>query len=242
MGKQDDIFIEGNLSGLPFSFNEEVTEVFEDMIDRSVPGYKTSLNLAGYYSKKYSQDNSNIYDLGCSLGASTKVLLNSMNNKNLKIISIDNSSAMIKKCNKFFSSYIEKGCLELKLEDINISEIVNASVVVINFVLQFLDRDKRTLLIEKIFKGLNPGGGLLISEKVHFESDRESKNISLLHHLFKEKNGYTKMEIAAKRDSLEGVMVTETEEVHFQRMKGVGFRKGEKLMSNLNFATYLFTK
>ena len=30
MGKQDDIFIEGNLSGLPFSFNEEVTEVFED--------------------------------------------------------------------------------------------------------------------------------------------------------------------------------------------------------------------
>ena len=114
--------------------------------------------------------------------------------------------------------------------------------VVINFVLQFLDRNKRTLLIEKIFKGLNPGGVLLISEKVHFQSDRESKSIFLLHHLFKEMNGYTKMEIAAKRDSLEGVMVTETEEQHFQRMKRVGFRRGEKLMSNLNFATYLFIK
>ena len=242
MGKQDDIFIEGNLSGLPFSFNEEVTEVFEDMIDRSVPGYKTSVNLVDYYSKQYSRDNSYVYDLGCSLGASTKVLLDSVNDKNIKVISIDNSAAMIEKCNKLFSSYVDEGHLELKLEDINTSEITNASVVVINFVLQFLDRDKRTLLIEKIFKGLNPGGGLLISEKVHFQSDRESKNISLLHHLFKEKNGYTKMEIAAKRDSLEGVMVTETEEVHFQRMKGAGFRKGEKLMSNLNFATYLFIK
>ena len=242
MGKQDDIFIEGNLSGLPFSFNEEVTEVFEDMIDRSVPGYKTSVNLIDYYSSRYSQDNSYVYDLGCSLGASTIALLDSVSDKNIKVISIDNSEAMIGKCNKLLNSYVDEGRLELKLEDINTSEINNASVVVINFVLQFLDRKKRTLLIEKIFKGLNPGGVLLISEKVHFQSDRESKSIFLLHHLFKEMNGYTKMEIAAKRDSLEGVMVTETEEQHFQRMKRVGFRRGEKLMSNLNFATYLFIK
>ena len=242
MGKQDDIFIEGNLSGLPFSFNEEVTEVFEDMIDRSVPGYKTSVNLVDYYSRRYSRDNSYVYDLGCSLGASTKALLDSVSDKNIKVISIDNSEAMIGKCNKLLNSYVDEGRLELKLEDINTSEITNASVVVINFVLQFLDRNKRTLLIEKIFKGMNPGGMLLISEKVHFQSDRESDSIFLLHHLYKEMNGYTKMEIAAKRDSLEGVMVTETEEQHFQRMKIVGFRRSEKLMSNLNFATYLFIK
>ena len=53
MGKQDNIYEEGNLSGLPFSFNQEVTEVFEDMIDRSVPGYKTSLKLIAQFSKKY---------------------------------------------------------------------------------------------------------------------------------------------------------------------------------------------
>ena len=95
MGKQDDIFIEGNLSGLPFSFNEEVTEVFEDMIDRSVPGYKTSVNLVDYYSRRYSRDSSYVYDLGCSLGASTIALLDSVSDKNIKVISIDNSEAMI---------------------------------------------------------------------------------------------------------------------------------------------------
>ena len=55
MGKQDNIFEGGNLSGLPFTFNQEVTEVFEDMIDRSVQGYKTSLSLIAHNAKKYYQ-------------------------------------------------------------------------------------------------------------------------------------------------------------------------------------------
>ena len=45
MTKRDKIFEKGNVSGLPFTFNQEVTEVFEDMIDRSVPGYSTSLKI-----------------------------------------------------------------------------------------------------------------------------------------------------------------------------------------------------
>ena len=54
MGKQDKIFEEGNLSGLPFTFNQEVTEVFEDMINRSVPGYRTSLRLITLFTKNKS--------------------------------------------------------------------------------------------------------------------------------------------------------------------------------------------
>ena len=65
--------------------------------------------------------NSYVYDLGCSLGASTKALLDSVSDKNLKVISIDNSAAMIGKCNKLFNSYVDEGRLELKLEDINTS-------------------------------------------------------------------------------------------------------------------------
>ena len=75
MGKQDNIYEAGNLSGLPFTFNQEVAEVFEDMIDRSVPGYKTSLNIIRYLSKKYYQINTNCYDIGCSLGASSASIL-----------------------------------------------------------------------------------------------------------------------------------------------------------------------
>ena len=44
MAKKDNIFKAGNFNDLPFSFNEEVTEVFEDMIDRSAVSY-THLTL-----------------------------------------------------------------------------------------------------------------------------------------------------------------------------------------------------
>ena len=56
MGKQDNIYEKGNLSGLSFTFNEEVAEVFEDMIQRSVPGYKTSLNIITHYAKNFYKD------------------------------------------------------------------------------------------------------------------------------------------------------------------------------------------
>ena len=74
MGKQDNIFEKGNVRGLPFSFNQEVTEVFEDMIDRSVPGYNTTLRIIQQQAKNHYIDGSNVYDLGCSLGASTSSL------------------------------------------------------------------------------------------------------------------------------------------------------------------------
>ena len=168
--------------------------------------------------------------------------MGSIQNKNIKVISIYNSEAMIGKCKTSFVSYIEDGNLDLKLEDIKNSEINNASVVVINFVLQFLDVEKRDHLIENIYKGLNCGGVLIVTEKIHYESKRESERMFLLQHKFKAKNGYTKMEISAKRDSLEGMLVTEPEQVHRERAKRIGFQVIDKLMSNLNFSTYLFIK
>ena len=90
MGKQDNIFEKGNVRGLPFSFNQEVTEVFEDMIDRSVPGYNTTLRIIQQQAKNHYVDGTNVYDLGCSLGASTSSLLNALSGR-YKIIAIDNS-------------------------------------------------------------------------------------------------------------------------------------------------------
>ncbi len=97
MEKQDKIYEEGNVSGLPFSFNQEVTEVFEDMIDRSVPGYNTTLRIIKQQTKNHYVEGTNIYDLGCSLGASTSSLLNALNRKS-KVTAIDNSESMVRVC------------------------------------------------------------------------------------------------------------------------------------------------
>ena len=241
MGKQDKIFEKGNVRGLPFSFNEEVTEVFEDMIDRSVPGYNTTLRIIQQQAKNHYIDGSNVYDLGCSLGASTSSLLNALNGRS-KVIGIDNSDSMIRSCRERFSRSIKAEKVKFLKEDISQSEIVNASIVVINFVLQFLSIKERADLFQNIYQGLVPGGILILSEKVHFDSKKRTAEISNIHHFFKAKNGYSKLEISSKRDSLEGVLVTETESRHIYRAKELGFKNSTKLMSNLNFLTYKFQK
>ena len=150
MGKQDNIYEEGNLSGLPFSFNQEVTEVFEDMIDRSVPGYKTSLKLIAQFSKKYYQANTNCYDIGCSLGASSLAIISGANNA--KVIAIDNSEAMITECNNRYGDLVADESIRFLQDDVCKSKLENASVICINYVIQFLKLTERDKLIKRLLR------------------------------------------------------------------------------------------
>ena len=182
-----------------------------------------------------------IFMIWRSLGASTIALLNAVHG-NFKIIAIDNSESMIKACQNRFKEQIKADQINFLNEDILDSEIKNASVVVINFALQFLKIGDRSELFRKIYKGLVPGGILILSEKVHFNSQRKTEEMSDIYHSFKSINGYSELEISSKRDSLEGVLVTETEDQHLARAKDSGFKNPDKLMSNLNFLTYKFIK
>ena len=240
MGKQDNIFEKGNLSGLPFSFNKEVTEVFEDMIDRSVPGYKTSLSLISHYAQRFYQKDTNCYDLGCSLGASSLSIVNNV--KDVRVIAIDNSEAMINECITRFQESPKYQNVQFLQEDIMESAIENASFIVVNYLVQFLDLTQRDMLFEKIYRALLPGGVLLVSEKVHYENKYQTNRIFRTHHKFKAANGYSDLEISGKRDSLEGVLLTEYEEDHLLRASKAGFKKTEKVLSNLNFRTFVFLK
>jgi len=240
MGKQDNIYEKGNLSGLPFSFNEEVAEVFEDMIERSVPGYKTSQSIITLYAKNFYREDTNCYDIGCSLGASSFSILQGANRA--KIIAIDKSAAMIDECERIFKNYENPNSLIFLNEDIMESDLQNASVVVVNYLIQFLGLDERDILFKKIFNALIPNGILILSEKVHYENKFENQRIINTHHLFKSENGYSDLEISGKRDSLEGILKTEHEEDHILRARKVGFTKVEKILSNLNFRTFVFSK
>ena len=240
MGKQDNIYEKGNLSGLPFSFNEEVAEVFEDMIERSVPGYKTSQSIITLYAKNFYREHTNCYDIGCSLGASSFSILQGANRA--KIIAIDKSAAMIDECERIFKNYENPNSLIFLNEDIMESDLQNASVVVVNYLIQFLGLDERDILFKKIFNALIPNGILILSEKVHYENKFENQRIINIHHLFKSANGYSDLEISGKRDSLEGILKTEYEEDHIFRARKVGFTKVEKILSNLNFRTFVFSK
>mgnify|MGYP006135988995 FL=1 len=223
-----------------FRFDESVVEVFDDMVKRSVPGYDSMIQMVGLVARMYGKDNTNYYDLGSSTGAITLAISLNNNHKNNKFIAIDNSPDMVKKCQKNLSKKIDN--LEVICEDINETTIQNASIVVLNLTLQFVEVSKRAPLLKKIYDGLNPGGVLIISEKIHFDDNENQEQITQLHLDFKRANGYSELEIANKRQAIENVLISENKKTHIDRLKQCGFKEASCYFQCLNFASFLSVK
>lgn len=225
-----------------FTFDENVAQVFPDMINRSVPGYATVISVIGVIADHYAQANSHIYDLGCSLGAATLAMTGNVQAQGIDFIAVDNSEAMIDRCTEYLAEArlqdrVAPVCA--RLQDI---EIRDASVVVMNFTLQFIPLEERTEILRRIYAGLRPGGALVLSEKIsHPDAKIESDMVSL-HHDFKRLNGYSDLEISQKRQALENVLIPETLQIHEQRLEQAGFRHIETWFQCLNFVSLLAVK
>jgi tRNA (cmo5U34)-methyltransferase len=239
---RDDLFA-SPLGNVPrFAFDQAVVDVFPDMIQRSVPGYQTIINLCGELAARFVQADSNCYDLGCSLGASSLAIRQQIQQPGVSIIAVDNSAAMLARCQTLLQSDQAATAVELVEADICDIEINNASLVVMNFTLQFIAIEKRQALLEKIYAGLNPGGCLVISEKLLFEPESLNQLLSELHHQFKSAQGYSDLEISQKRDSLENILIPETLETHINRIKACGFNSASPWFQCFNFASLVAVK
>lgn len=239
---KDQIYAQAHDAIGAFQFDESVVAVFPDMISRSVPGYQTILTGIGELTKEFAQADSQLYDLGCSLGAATLTMRRHLDGKNCKIIAVDNSQAMISRAQEYLKAYHSEVPVELELGDICEKPIDNASVVVINFTLQFIDPEERDALVAKIYQGLRPGGILIVSEKLHFEQPEVQAAIEHMHLQFKRANGYSELEISQKRSSLENVLITDSEQDHLQRFKNAGFNAASIWFQAYNFASFLAIK
>ncbi|MDG1345301.1 MAG: carboxy-S-adenosyl-L-methionine synthase CmoA [Candidatus Thioglobus sp.] len=236
---RDNLF-NANIDIADFRFDKEVVEVFDDMVRRSVPGYDSMIQMIGLIARMYGQDNTNYYDLGSSTGAiSLAIALNNKHQKNT-FFAIDNSEEMVSKCKQNLESKIDN--LQATCADINQIHIENASIVALNLTLQFIDVKDRSNLIKKIYEGLNPGGVLIISEKIHFEDKETQDQITNLHIDFKKENGYSELEIANKRQAIENVLITDTKAIHIERLKDSGFKDTSCFFQCLNFVSFLSVK
>src|SRR5690606_2136234 len=121
-----------------FRFDHRVVEVFPDMIRRSVPGYETIVAMTGTLAERYAQPGTNCYDLGCSLGASTLALRQGIGARDCTIVAVDNAPAMIERCRAVLAADTGTAPVELCAADIRELDIANASMVVLNFTLQFI--------------------------------------------------------------------------------------------------------
>jgi len=236
---KDRVFSESLSDVKPFEFNETVANVFHDMISRSVPGYELLLRMIGLYADIFVQPGSRVFDLGCSLGEASLVIANQAHGRDFEIIAVDNSAAMITKCDQH-EALPEN--IEWRCQDIRQTEISNASMVVLNLTLQFLPPGERQQLLERIFAGLKSGGILVLSEKVLFADAIENQRMVDLYQGFKKTMGYSDLEISQKRNALENVLVPDTAGQHLERLEEIGFSEIYPCFRSFNFISYLAIK
>lgn len=235
---KDKVFAKPLSSVKAFEFDEQVTQVFDDMISRSVPGYQLLVRLIALYADIFVTENSRVYDLGCSTGVVSRVIAQQVKNRNCEIHAIDNSPAMIKNCRQTHSDYP----ILWRCEDIESVDIDYASMVVMNLTLQFVKPEKRGQLLQKIYHGLQPESVLVISEKVLFEDASTQLTMTELHQAFKKGQGYSDLEISQKRTALEDVLIPDSPNQHQQRLHECGFKRVYEVFRCLNFVSYLAIK
>ncbi len=225
-----------------FVFDDHVAAVFPDMIRRSVPGYQTLIALLGVIAERHVHADSIVYDLGCSLGAAMHSVHSQIADSSVHFIGVDNSAPMLAQCRNNLDGVINAKQFTLLHCDVRDVEIKNASMVILNFTLQFLAAADRLNLLTRIHSGLQSGGVLILSEKIAFEDSTEQTLQQSMHDQFKASNGYSELEIAQKRTALEKVMTPDNPATHHARLRQAGFSQVSEWFRVFNFCSFMAHK
>jgi tRNA (cmo5U34)-methyltransferase len=234
----DDIFDHPIEPVKPFEFDADVARVFPDMVRRSVPGYAELVGLSGLIARRVARPGTRCYDLGCSLGAVTRVLLR-QTPEDVHVVAVDKAEAMITGLRARLADVAPADRLIVRCADVEEVEIDRASLVILNLTLQFIPPERRDALLARVRRGLVPGGMLILAEKVEVDDDVGGRLLTALHEDFKRANGYSDLAISRKRAALERVLVPDRIETHERRLTEAGFVGSARWFQNLNFVAWL---
>lgn len=223
----------------PFKFNQEVADVFDDMLVRSIPFYKEIHKLIIDMVDKYYLGEGKIYDFGCSTGTTIDLINRHLAGKTASYVGVDLSAPMIEKAQQKLNDVSN---VELICGDMTQVEVSDAQVVILNYTLQFLAEEKRKEFLEKIYRGLRPGGLIILSEKIKSPHAPVQDLITELYYDFKKANGYSELEISQKREALENVLVPLTATGQIELLQSAGFAHSEMIFRWYTFASFIGIK
>ena len=209
------------------------------MLQRSIPGYTASIEAIGSLAARFVKQGTRCYDLGCSLGAATLAMRQGARTRDVDVIAVDTAEAMVTRCRE---ATADDERIDVVQGDIRETAISNASMVVLNYTLQFLPPKDRDAMILRIADGLNPKGLLVLSEKVIDEDPEMEALLFDLHHEHKRRNDYSELEISRKRTALENVLIPETISDHRRRLSDAGFRHIAVWLRYFNFVSIIAIK
>lgn len=215
-----------------FVFDHRVANVFADMQKRSTPGYEPLTQLTGIIVGEHLCEGDKCYDLGCALGNTIRSILMSIEDRDVSVVGIDSSKAMLVKARE----NVIDSRVEFKHGDIRSVNLEECDVVILNFALQYVPISDRDKALNRIHRKLRPGGILILSENVQIDKDFE-----LLHDAFKRGNGYSDLEIEQSKRALSNVEFPESLVTHLLRLQRIGFQNVKPWFQCMNWVSLLAT-
>ncbi|MCY1720570.1 carboxy-S-adenosyl-L-methionine synthase CmoA [Prolixibacteraceae bacterium Z1-6] len=238
----DSIFKEKAGQSTDFKFDKKVVDVFDDMVVRSVPYYLEIQRMMVELACTFTKPDTNLYDLGCSTGT-TMISMSKILDQSVGFVGIDESSQMLESCKANLEANDVKQAFTLKSFDLNHGvEIENASVVVLCLTLQFVRPLYRAKLIQSIYDQMNPGGALILVEKVIGEGNDFNRKFIDYYYDYKRRNDYNDMEIAQKREALENILIPFKLSENIHMLEEAGFKDCETFFKWYNFTGLIAIK
>ena len=231
--------------GSDFTFNEDVANVFDEMLARSIPFYSEQQNMLEEIAQTFWQPDTEIVDLGCSTATTLIRMANRIPDAN-NLIGFDNSKPMLEKSlAKIKEAELGKR-IDLRYCDLNGDlkdlDFRNASVVTLCWTLQFIRPLRRDYLIKQIYENMANDGVLIITDKVLTNDSNMNRFFIDFYYDFKRRNGYTEEEILKKREALENVLIPYRVDENFELLRRNGFNTVETYFQWYNFAGFMAVK
>lgn len=232
--KKDKLFKKKEQSVQDFNFGKETSEVFDDMLQRSVPFYSEMQRMMGEIASDFAVEGTHLYDLGCSTG-NTLLMLDPLVPKEVRFVGVDYSPEMLARAREKLKNRLTRD-YELLCADLNRGvQITNASLVVMSLTLQFIRPLYRHQLMSSIANGMNKQGCLILIEKVLSKDSLLNRLFINYYYAFKERQGYSKTEIAKKREALENVLMPYRLEENMELLLSSGFSQCDVFFKWYNF-------
>jgi tRNA (cmo5U34)-methyltransferase len=225
-----------------WEFDEEVTEVFDEMLERSIPDYENMRNLVFSIGSEFAKQKTSIVDIGCSNGKAIEPFIKKLGVYNFYKL-YDVSNPMLEECKKRFKNYEDLEIVKIENYDLrNGIKDENVSLVLSILTLQFTPIEYRQKIVKSIYDSLNKGGAFILVEKVLGNTCELDEMLVFKYYQMKKNNFYTQEQIENKRKSLEGVLVPITASWNVDLLREAGFTQIDCFWRNLNFAGFIAIK
>lgn len=229
----------GHHPGQRWQFDQAVSDVFEDMLARSIPQIDGMREVIFRAGARFIQPATDIVDLGCAHGDALAPFLEGSGVTN-RFVAVDVSTPMIEACQRRFQDQMERGIIAFRTDDLRYCyPDVRASLTLAVLTFMFTPIEHRFRILADVFNHTIPGGALVIVEKILGADLEADKLLVDLYYEHKTRMGYTEAEIDQKRRSLEGVLVPVTAAWNEQMLAAAGFQCIECIWRCLNFCAWI---